>query len=157
VIVVIDLGCHTHAGHPADESVQALIGRYHPDVLYGYDPHPDLEPGETTIDGTRVVLERSAAWTYNGFIAYDRRPDRVLAAAIGYGDEVVPCFDLAERVEDGAIVKMDVEGAEYGLLEHLRDTGADEKIRLLLVEWHPPWDLTGTLVRRLRCPVEPWA
>lgn len=153
---VVDLGCHTHAGHPADESVHELIGRYHPDTLYGFDPHPDLVEGETVIDGTRVVLERSAAWTYNGYVAYDQRPNRPLAASVGAGSDVVACFDLAGRLQFGDIVKMDVEGAEYPLLRHLIEAGADAKIETLLVEFHEPFDQVRALLGALRCPVEDW-
>ena len=57
------------------------------------------------------------------------------------------------------ILKLDIEGGEYELLEHLIETGADGCVELALVEWH---DLPAreadrdSLIARLRCPVEPW-
>ena len=154
--VVLDIGCHTHAGHPGDESVHELVRRYKPDRLYGFDPHPDVPEGWHQIDGSEVLLTRSAAWTYDGTIAYDPRPDRPLAACVGEGPETVRCFDLAHVVGPGDIVKIDAEGAEYPLLAHLIKTGADERISLLLVEWHPPFDRRPGILKRLRCPVEVW-
>jgi hypothetical protein len=127
--VVIDLGCHTHPGFPEDESVHVLIDRFKPGVLFGFDPHPDLEIGPTVIGDTEVTLSRSAAWTYDGLIDYD----------------------------PGDIVKMDVEGAEYPLIRHLIETGADKKLARLLVEWHQPTTGRAYLLSLLSCPVEEWA
>jgi FkbM family methyltransferase len=155
--VVIDLGCHTHPGFPEDESVHALIDRFQPGVLFGFDPHPDLEIGPTVIGDTEVTLSRSAAWTYDGLIDYDPSPQRPLAASVGAGPLKVACFDLARFVKPGDIVKMDVEGAEYPLIRHLIETGADKKLERLLVEWHQPTTGRAYLLSLLSCPVEEWA
>jgi hypothetical protein len=60
-------------------------------------------------------------------------------------------------VKPGDIVKMDVEGAEYPLIRHLIETGADKKLERLLVEWHPPTTGRAYLLSLLSCPVEEWA
>jgi hypothetical protein len=78
----------------------------------------------------------------------------------------VPCFDLAAFIRDlppGEIVlKLDAEGAEIPLLEHLHAAGMDERLTLLLVEWHDAV-MTGDYGARramleaaLRCRVEEW-
>jgi FkbM family methyltransferase len=53
----------------------------------------------------------------------------------------VPCFDfsrwLIEHVgPEQCVVKMDIEGAEYNLLEHLIRQGTHKLVTELVVEWH---------------------
>ena len=66
-------------------------------------------------------------------------------------DELIP-------EEDSVIVKLDVEGSEYGILESLAlDT--PKQIKKLLVEWHnigSPHDTPENLVARQHVPVEGW-
>ena len=52
--IVVDLGCFPHRG---EISIEPLVERYHPDVLYGFDPWPALVEGERVLEGTRIVLE----------------------------------------------------------------------------------------------------
>jgi hypothetical protein len=59
------------------------------------------------------------------------------------------------------VVKLDVEGAEFPILERLVDEGTDALVAELLVEWHddkmPAYaDRKAALLRSLRCPVSPW-
>jgi len=184
-MIVVDLGCYPH-GH--EISIERLIDRYAPDVLYGFDPYPDLIEGERTITrdrigaghkSVRVVLERKAAWTYDGEIemalvpgerAWDSTVMRDKNSRLEWrrGEVVtVPCFDLArwlravEPVGEGLILKMDVEGAEFPLCEHLIQTRTDVLVGRLFVEWHDlkmdyPPKRRAELEERLHCPVEEW-
>lgn len=78
----------------------------------------------------------------------------------------VPCFDFSEWIHDldepEVIVKMDIEGAEVPVLEKLIEDGTDQRISLLLVEWHDSYFNAHFTLRRaaveefLRCPVEVW-
>lgn len=143
--VVLDLGCHTHPRYPEDESTAKLIARFAPELYLGFDPHPETEDVDYGTPFGVARIRREAAWTFYGRIAYDPRPDRPLAAAVGAGLLTVSTFDLAEQVallartEPGPlIVKMDVEGAEYPLVSHLIARGVDHHVELLLVEWHSP-------------------
>lgn len=117
-----------------------LSERFRPDLLYGFDPHPAQENRVVTADGeTRVVLERKAAWTYDGVVAYRLPKDRPLSAHVGEGEDQVVCFDLARflnRQPVKVILKVDIEGGEYELLEHCSAAGALEMVETLLVEWH---------------------
>ena len=172
--IVVDLGCYPHR----DEiSIEPLVERYRPEVLYGFDPWPALVEGETELEGTRVVLQREAAWIEDGEIEFAHvrglrgwdstvmrdknthdewsRPDSVIR---------VPCFDLSSWLRglpEPPIVKLDVEGAEFPILQKLVDDGTDVLIAELLVEWHddkmPQYAERRTeLVSKLRCPVSPW-
>ena len=68
-MIVVDLGCFPHRH---EVSIETLVKRYRPRVLYGFDPWPGLIEGETRLNGTRVILERKAAWIEDGVIEYAR-------------------------------------------------------------------------------------
>ena len=171
--IVVDLGCFPHR----DEiSLEPLVGRFEPAVLYGFDPWPGLVEGETDVDGTRVVLERKAAWVEDGEIEFARVRglrgwDSTVMRAKNARDEWsradairVPCFDFSawlRTLPEPPIVKLDVEGAEFPILERLLEDGTDALVAELLVEWHddkmPEYaDRRAGLVASLRCPVLPW-
>lgn len=185
-MIVVDLGCYPH-GH--EVSIERLIDRYAPDVLYGFDPYPELVEGETfrslervgarTPHGVRILLERKAAWTFDGevemtLVPGERAWDSTLMRDKNSRREwqqgalvSVPCFDIArflrevEPVGEGLILKMDIEGAEFPLCEHLIGTHTDALVGRLLVEWHDqkmgyPPERRSALEERLRCPVEEW-
>jgi FkbM family methyltransferase len=175
-MIVVDLGCYPWRH---EVSMEPLIERYHPEVLYGFDPSPSLTEGELNIRGTRVVLERKAAWIEDGEIEFARVrgwrswDSTVMRAKNRHGEwknsrlrQVikVPCFDFSawvERLPEPPVVKMDVEGAEFPILDHLVARGTDVLIRELLVEWHDETmdgfsEHKERLLEHLRCPVRPW-
>jgi hypothetical protein len=56
---------------------------------------------------------------------------------------------------------MDCEGSEFPLMQAIHDRKLDEKIDLMLVEFHFPTNSHGHYVEehdrpQMRCPVEPW-
>ena len=171
--IVVDLGCFPHR----DEiSLEPLLERYRPAVLYGFDPWPELVEGEAVVEGTRVVLERKAAWVEDGRIEFAhvgglRGWDSTVMRDKNARDEwsradaiQVPCFDFSawlRGLPEPPVVKLDVEGAEFPILERLVDDGTDVLVAELLVEWHddkmPAYaGRKDELLRRLRCPVAPW-
>lgn len=160
-MIVVDLGCAEHDG---EASVGPLIERFKPNRFYGFDPHPGTAEMFVNIAASPSVhldLRAEAAWIYDGTIDYLQAG---LRSRVGEG-EPVPCFDLArfilELPEDELVVKMDVEGAEKQLLEHLIANDADKRIALLLIEWHDHRDFVESfdrddLISRLHCPMETW-
>lgn len=156
-MICVDVGCAPRAreGAPGDEeSILRLISRYHPRKLYGFDP--GAVKARITENGTSVIVEPLAAWTYDGWIGF---MEKGIRSHLSQDEEAidVQCFDLAAflihlAAEDSEIIlKLDVEGAEYTLLPHLHETGADQVVKLLLVEWHwEPMNLD------MACPVELW-
>jgi hypothetical protein len=83
----------------------------------------------------------------------------------GSGDVMrVPCFDFSSwlrTLPEPPIVKLDVEGAEFPILERMVETGADALVTELLVEWHDDkmadfLDRRAILLAQLRCPVASW-
>lgn len=149
-MIVVDLGCKSHGN---ERSIEPLIERFKPQILYGFDPHPQLSEGITGEGRTTVVTARKAAWVFTGESRYHQNgseshldPD---------GTATVETFDLAAWLHAFPLVpivlKMDVEGAEHVLLPHLAHTHADRLLDLILVEWHgQPRPV------ELACKVEPW-
>lgn len=166
--VVVDIGCHNHPRHEgrSQDSVARLIARFRPHQLFGFDPHPDMPELAGWGSGmTTILVERKAAWTHDGLIGYTAREDLPLRSKVGGGEgTLVPCFDLSAWLAGRRVVlKIDAEGAEYELLEHLHATGRDWNVERLLVEWHSPpqgppdWEARrDRLIDVLRCPVEVW-
>lgn len=139
-MIVIDIGCSPAGG----DSIGYLIREFSPERLYGFDPSPAVEQivGRRTIDGTEVIVERKAAWIEKGWLNW---------VPTGYGTvseeepehmafQKVRSFDFSDFVlsleQDNIHLKMDCEGAEYPILEHLIATGAIKKISLIWIEWH---------------------
>jgi len=170
-LIVVDLGCFPHR----DEiSIEPLVRQYQPDLLYGFDPWPGLVEGEVDLAGTRVILERKAAWIEDGEIEFAHVPrfrawnSTVMRAKNSRGEWSgsgtiirVPCFDFSSwlrELPERPVVKMDVEGAEFPILERMVEEGSDALVAELLVEWHDDrMDDFGMrkarLLSELRCPI----
>ena len=165
-MIVIDVGCARWGG---DYSVERLIEMFHPDVLIGFDPAKDVAkamPGALGLlmGDTNVMLRREAAWTYDGEVGY--REDGLNSWITDDAEAPkVRCVDLARVVEEmpegPVILKIDAEGAEFDLLEHLIATGAMARLTRVLVEWHPVGQgerrrAIEEGLRRAEVPVEQW-
>lgn len=151
-MIVIDVGC---ARHGDSYSIERLVDEFHPETLIGLDPVSP--PYIKDIDGTFVYVMPVAAWTHDGVVGF--KPQGT-SGHIAFYAPPVPCVDLADLIDlwssrDEIILKLDAEGAEYPLLEHLIERGADEKLELAIVEWHPGGN-RGDIERRLRCETKEW-
>ena len=173
-MIVVDLGCFPHR----DEiSIEPLVRRYRPDILYGFDPWPELVEGETALEETRVILERKAAWIEDGEIEFARigglrawdstvmRAKNSRGEWSGSGEIIcVPCFDFSSWLRglpEPPVVKFDVEGAEFPILERMVEDGTDALVAEALVEWHDDKmaefaERRASLISQLRCPVTAW-
>lgn len=156
--IVIDLGCKTYG---KDESFGPLIKRFKPDLYYGFDPALEKE-GIQLLGSTVCIFSTKAAWLYSGSVRF-KFDELKSGVHVGTGTELVDCFDLIDFLaalprEAEIIVKLDVEGAEYPLLSRMHYSGWDQKIQLVLVEWHTGAYAHGleNEVPGLRCEVEEW-
>lgn len=170
-MIVVDLGCETHGN---EESIRRLVERFHPELLLGFDPLS--EPAVLRVDGSIVVKVCAAAGvedgvTHVGIGDGGGMNTTVMRDKYGSGEwnvtMIARCFDFARflaTVPEPIIVKMDIEGAEYAILEKIVADGTDDRMSLLLVEWHDHMmeDPAAYEQRRLalyedlRCPVEGW-
>lgn len=151
--VVVDVGALTHAG--GESSVEVLVDRFDPELLFAFDPLPGFEEGVYRVgEICTVVHRRLAAWTFSGAIDFlsDTTASRI--ASQTEGTIIVQAFDLPgwlSTLPAGAVLKLDCEGAEHVLLRSLYWQGLDARLERILVEWHgAPLDLP------FRCPVEAW-
>ncbi len=164
---MVDLGCQPQR---IDRSIEPLIDRFAPAMLYGFDPAAS-PPFRYKNGQTMVRLDRSAAWVHNGTLQFSARTGiegTVMDDSTAWDGSVrpVPCFDfpawLGGFAPEQVAVKMDIEGAEVPLLEKIVADGYDDRISLLLVEWHDQFFDRRYTRRRtkvehaLRCPVELW-
>lgn len=131
--VVIDVGSATWGG---DASIPYLVEHFKPRYLYALDPaEEDLN---YDLDGTEVIRVSAAAWKYDGSINFTVAN---LGGHIDSRGELTRCIDLASLIGEvyesaGTVLKIDAEGAEYDLCEHLIDQKVDKLLELAWIEWH---------------------
>ncbi len=162
-MIVVDVGC---ARYGEEYSLERLIDEFRPSLLYGFDPagNGGYGYGEPVINGVPCVIEEKAAWIRNGTVRF------AFQDSAGHiddqADDPVGCIDLAEFIgglpkDESVVVKMDCEGAEYQLLEHLIHTSVDTRLQLAWVEWHPrTFDPNGERQAAIRknccCEIRDW-
>lgn len=163
-MIVIDIGCARYGG---DYSIERLQEEFKPEAIYGFDPNDALDPymdnAGYELDGTKVFLEKAAAWTFEGEIGY---LSDGLNSSLTNREDVpkVHCFDLAVFIENlleawpgrEIVLKMDAEGSEYELLEHLMKTGTDKHLKLAWIEWHGSDTRRRHIEEHFACPVVEW-
>jgi FkbM family methyltransferase len=85
---------------------------------------------------TDAVCLPKAAWVEDGSIGFDLRGDdrgKIVAEA----SQTVESVDLAKWLPDSTdLLKLDIEGAEFDVIEHLCETGAIRRIKNLVCELH---------------------
>lgn len=130
--------------------------------IHTFEPHEELTQRMMCKDDENVTLHKVAVWTENGtidFFTTEGRSNYYGIEDVPWGSstvmkekksgristdrkDVVPCIDISDFVNKSAdqydtiILKMDIEGAEYDVLEHMFDTGSINKIDALLIEYH---------------------
>lgn len=179
--VVIDVGAARYGG---DYSMERLIEQFEPTHLYAIDPNqnlslptqrcpehnmPDCSP---LLNGcswrpTEIHLVHAAAWIETDMVGYQddglnswltNNPSAPLVASINLASFVKT---LATRHDDRLVLKLDCEGSEYELLDHLILNNADELLDLCIVEWHPKSEpaheaLSQDIKKRIRCELREW-
>jgi FkbM family methyltransferase len=158
---VIDVGCARYNG---DFSLERLAEEFKPDQLIGFDPN--WAWGMTVPEVQRLTIYAGAAWTYNGSVGIDTTN---LYAQVNPSPPLearrVPCWDLATviaEIEDKRIIlKIDAEGSEYELLDHLIHTCTDALLELAWVEFHDfgvedPAARRAMIEEEIACELRDW-
>lgn len=153
---VIDVGC---AHYQSFKSIEHICDQDEFEVKFALGLDPRCEPDTYWYrDETLVTMLDMAAWTSTGSAGFmeDALGSHVLEA--GDGDRRVKTIDLAPlvRVFSPVVLKIDAEGAEYPLLEHLLDQGITNLIHLAWIEWHGDESRAKPLIDRLECDYAEW-
>lgn len=143
--VLIDCGAST--GSAIDE-LDAQFGPFA--HIWAIEPNPEnarhirrddprievIEAAVASRDGKSNLYlsdQFDGSTLYPEKISGNIRKDRFIeVATIDFADWLARTVTGADRV----VCKMDIEGAEFEVLEHLLHTGRMKYIDLLLVEWH---------------------
>lgn len=135
--VVIDIGCRRYGN---DYSIERLIEKHKPVLLYGFDPNEQDRTDEH--EGTKIVVYRAAVWVHDGETSYVNPGTRgTITSGTGtpmLNVDTVVREIIAQHPDHDIVLKMDAEGSEYGILEHLIAEGSDKLVSLAWVEWHEP-------------------
>lgn len=100
-----------------------------------YDCHIiAVEPGPEIMAFTTGFVINKAAATHNGVINIGG--DRFARSIFESGQDV-PCFDINTRLQGPVgVLKLNVEGAEYDLLNHIIGADLHKNIRHIQVQFH---------------------
>ena len=157
---VIDVGCARYGG---DFSIERLIEEFSPEILYGFDPSWEPPMFDPPADLKTIVhISNEAVWTHDGVVQFTING---LNGQVTTTGPERPCVDLARVVrelpDDDIVLKVDAEGSEYELLEHLMAKGMDNRLRLAWIEWHPfgakDWSQRrASIERRIQCELTEW-
>jgi len=118
-----------------------------------YEADPDLAAIlETNLKNAGlydVQLRNEAVWIFNGMVAFLKTGDDS-GRVIENSSILYPCIDLVERLPACVdLLKMDIEGAEFPVLTKLCETGAIQKVRRLVCEFHIWRDKTDDFIKTL--------
>lgn len=137
------------------------IMRFMDAVVYGFEPHPELFAFLTQKykNDEKVIFRNSAVWDKNDTLDFkisSVENENVIGLSERsslfdnitfknkYKSVRVPVVDLTEFIELGLLkkhneiylLKMDIEGAEFDLIEKIIKTGMHRKIKYIVCETH---------------------
>jgi FkbM family methyltransferase len=95
-----------------------------------------IEPTEYIRDYTGTIINK-AAGTHNGKMSFGGRC--YYSSIFEDGDHEYECFDVNPFIESYphiALLKINIEGAEYDLLNHIISAGLHKRISNLQVQFH---------------------
>lgn len=117
-----------------------------------FDPNPAFKPEWDKKVDDRTMFTQAAAWTEDGFAQFAIDESQPLGSTLmeskikvwDSGKKIeVTTFDFSKYVKtmrdiyDFIVVKMDIEGAEFPLLEKMVREGTVAMCDWLMIEFHP--------------------
>lgn len=142
------------------------------------DPSPPgFEVIEIDPQGDTPGVIKKAAWIFDGQTEFNFRPVEDPFGSTAQPDKkdwgndvkLVDCFDFSKWLKqfnpsDYIILKMDIEGSEFPILEKMITDGTDSLVNELQIEWHDQ-KMTNPkayalkkqyILEHLSCPVKEW-
>lgn len=122
--VVIDLGAYK------GEWAQGIYDRYKCNIVA-------VEPTEYIREFKDGVIINKAAGTHNGKMSFGGRA--YYTSIFEPGDHEYECVDVSsilEKYPDIALLKINIEGAEYDVLNHIISAGLHKGIKNLQIQFH---------------------
>lgn len=125
--------------------------KYNDRKLYAFECNPHLSRINY---GDDVTIIKKAIWTKDGNLRfYLNTKNPLIEGNTVYKDKItgnidslhpitVPCIDFSKWISsiatesDFVVVKMNVEGSEYDVLEHCIKNGTIKLIKELHIQWH---------------------
>jgi len=96
-----------------------------------------------------VDIHCAAVWIANEMVAFRKTGDDS-GRIVWDGSVTCPAVDLSEWLPERVdLLKLDVEGAEFAVLDRLCETGTIRRVRHLICEFHVWRDKTGDLLGTL--------
>jgi hypothetical protein len=96
-----------------------------------------------------VLVRPEAVWIANEAVGFSKTGDDA-GRVISESPTTCPAIDLSERLPTTVdLLKLDIEGAEFLVLSRLCQTGAIQRIRRLICEFHVWRNKTDDLLRTL--------
>lgn len=165
----IFLDCGAHKG----ESALMFLKRFKNSdifVIHSFECNPSsIEKFKSVHKGNdKITLHEKAVWTHSAGLSFylgeSSGCSTIKSKRSGNLDKNNPIFveslSLSEfiknnfDIEDNIILKIDIEGAEYEVLQDLIDTGTIKYIKQLFGEWHQhkielPIDVHKKLIKSL--------
>ena len=145
----VDLGAYKGQGIKEFYNKQ-LVENTDDYAIYCFEPQNfDEEWKKIKKEYKNVCLMKYAAWLFDGKVKFSVAKNNtfyksgVMKEKIDYGEGkkiMVPCIDFSRFVcqfkKDYLIVKMDIEGAEFPILEKMIKDNTIQYVDKLFVEWH---------------------
>jgi len=118
-----------------------------------YEADPDLaeivQANLTRAGFDHVPVWRQAVWVANETVAFSKTGNDS-GRIVSESPTSCAAIDLSERLPDYVdLLKLDIEGAEFPVVNRLCQTGAIQRVRRLICEFHVRRDKTDDLLQTL--------
>lgn len=138
----IYLDCGFYAGLTLNRYLQAqVVDKTW--TIYAFEPNKAIERREFPVD---LIWSNEAVWITDGTVTFDiggREDSSCIEGTAGHTEPekiTVPCIDfstfVAELPEAYIICSMDIEGAEFKVLQKMLKDHTIDKINFLEIEFH---------------------
>jgi len=96
-----------------------------------------------------VAVKTEAVWIANGTVSFQKTGTDT-GRIIALGPTSYPAIDFSESLPEYVdLLKLDIEGAEYEVINRLCETKAIQRVRRIICEFHVWRDRTGDLLTTL--------